>query len=237
MLDNQLQDLEKNLPAYGRVGVGRDDGISKGEHSPIFYDESVWRMDEEDHGTFWLSDTPKVVGSKSWGNGITRICTWVRLIDKEGKGIYIYNTHWDHRSKPSREKSSALILKTIKQRKHKNEPYLLMGDLNANTDSEAVKTLLADAYLIDHGTQQAVTFNSWAAKLIDGLRIDHIFVSPHFKKAAVTVKVTVKVVSNGDPPASDHHRVVMTVEFTTAAKPLFPKDVNDPSNSPTNPCK
>jgi endonuclease/exonuclease/phosphatase family metal-dependent hydrolase len=55
--DNQLKDLEKNLPGYGKVGVGREDGVARGEYSPILYDQSVWRMDEKEYGTFWLSDT------------------------------------------------------------------------------------------------------------------------------------------------------------------------------------
>jgi endonuclease/exonuclease/phosphatase family metal-dependent hydrolase len=211
--NNQLEDLEKNLPDYGKVGVGREDGIAKGEYSPILYDKSVWRMDEKESGTFWLSDTPDVPNSKTWGNGYTRICTWVRLIDKagSGKGIYIYNTHWDHQSQPSREKAAVLILKMIKQRKNKAESCILMGDFNATTKNPAVKTLLIDGSLIDHGKQQMKTSNYWKAALKVGLRIDHIFVSPELKKAEV------KVVATGDPPASDHHPIVMTVDLAESA--------------------
>jgi endonuclease/exonuclease/phosphatase family metal-dependent hydrolase len=148
-----------------------------------------------------------VPNSKSWGNRYTRICTWVRLVDKAGKGIFIYNTHWDHESQASREKSALLILKMIKQRKNKAEPYILMGDFNATTENAAVKTLLSDGLLIDHGKQQMKTSNLWKAEIRDGLRIDHIFVSPELKKAEV------KVVATGDPPASDHHPVVMRVNL------------------------
>lgn len=51
-------------PSYSHVGVGRDDGISKGEHSPIFYDSS--KFEEVDWDTIWLSPTPHVVASKGW---------------------------------------------------------------------------------------------------------------------------------------------------------------------------
>lgn len=32
----QLQDMEVRLPNFGYVGVGRDDGAQKGEHSAVF---------------------------------------------------------------------------------------------------------------------------------------------------------------------------------------------------------
>ncbi|MGB1260282.1 MAG: endonuclease, partial [Akkermansiaceae bacterium] len=79
VLYKQLLDVEKKLTEYGRVGVGRDDAKKRGEFSPIFYRKSDWKLDS--NGTFWLSDTPKKPGSKSWGNGIPRICTWARLLD------------------------------------------------------------------------------------------------------------------------------------------------------------
>jgi hypothetical protein len=40
VLHNQLHDLEALLgPRFGHVGVGRDDGKTRGEYSPIFYDQ------------------------------------------------------------------------------------------------------------------------------------------------------------------------------------------------------
>jgi len=60
-----LDDLSTLLgPSYAHVGVGRDDGISKGEHSPIFYDSD--KFEEVDWDTIWLSPTPHVVASKGW---------------------------------------------------------------------------------------------------------------------------------------------------------------------------
>ena len=210
VLDGQLRDLEEGLPQYSYVGVGRDDGLRKGEYSPVFYDKLIWKVDQKQHGTFWLSDTPQKEGSKSWGNQTTRICTWVRLLDKKGKGLYIYNTHWDHKSKQAREESALLILKKIKERKNKNEPYVLLGDLNATTESEAVKSLISDGKLIDLGIEQKKTFNHWKGGLVEGLRIDHIFVSQALHSTGV------KVISNGIFPGSDHHPVITTVDLLPA---------------------
>ncbi|MGJ8656648.1 MAG: endonuclease/exonuclease/phosphatase family protein [Akkermansiaceae bacterium] len=219
VLENQLMDLEKRLPAYGWVGVGRTDGVSKGEYSPIFYDTSVWKVDEENTGTFWLSKSPEVPGSKSWGNRIPRICTWVRLIGNDGEGLTVYNTHWDHLSWISREKAAGLILEKIRQRKHKEEGYLLMGDLNTTTKSKAIKTLLESELLVDTGKKQKKSFNRWKADVVDGLRIDHIFVDPRLSKGVVGEGVEVVASSKeGSAPASDHHPVVMTVDFDLGLK-------------------
>ena len=83
----------------GKNGVGRDDGKFRGEHCSILYLKDRFKLDKKDCGTFWFSDTPEKIASKSWGNEIPRICTWVRLIEKKtNKGFYVYNVHYDHRS-------------------------------------------------------------------------------------------------------------------------------------------
>ena len=78
-LDFQIDEIVAALPFYGVIGVGRDDGARKGEYSAILFRRD--RFQVSDAGTFWFSDTPDVVASKSWGNNITRICTWARLVD------------------------------------------------------------------------------------------------------------------------------------------------------------
>ena len=205
---NQLLDVDKALPDHSYVGVGREDGKKRGEYSPIFYNRKIWKLDPKEHGTYWLSDTPKIANSRSWGNSYTRICTWARLIgiDGPGKGvaIYIYNTHWDHRSQPSRVKSAELMLKTIKTRKHPKDPFMIMGDYNATTQNPAVKQLLDSGLLTDHSSKQVKSSSSWKAEFVPGLRIDHIFTSDSIKKATVQVEL------NGDTSkhaGSDHHPV------------------------------
>lgn len=209
---NQLIDMDKALPDHRHVGVGRDDGKTAGEYSPIFFDHTIWKLDPKEHGTFWLSDTPDTVASRTWGNSHNRICTWARLIGikgpAKGSAIYIYNTHWDHRSQPSRLKSGELMLQRIKARRHQDEPFILMGDLNATTENPAVKQLLASGLLTDHGNTQMRSSSQWNATLVPGLRIDHIFTSPSIKQA------TLEVESNGDDAkhaGSDHHPVRLSI--------------------------
>ena len=84
-LDFQIDEIVAALPVYGVIGVGRDDGARKGEYTAILFRRD--RFQVSDAGTFWFSDTPEVVASKSWGNSITRICTWARLVDRDGRGV------------------------------------------------------------------------------------------------------------------------------------------------------
>ena len=41
---NQLEDMLNALPAYNYIGVGRDDGKTKGEYAPIFYRKDKFKL-------------------------------------------------------------------------------------------------------------------------------------------------------------------------------------------------
>jgi len=64
--------------------------------------------------------------------------------------------------------------------------------------------------VINFLTEQKKTFNHWEGGLVEGLRIDHIFVSPVLKSTEV------KVMPNGILPGSDHHPVISTVDLSHA---------------------
>jgi endonuclease/exonuclease/phosphatase family metal-dependent hydrolase len=87
----QVAFLEQALPGHQRVGVGRDDGKSGGEHCAIYFNRQ--RFEELDHGTFWLEepiDQPRVGSALD----VKRICTWVRLRERtSGRTLRVYNTH------------------------------------------------------------------------------------------------------------------------------------------------
>ena len=64
VLHNQLEDLLQRLPGYKSIGVGRDDGKTKGEYAPILYKED--RFEVLDSNTFWLSQYPDSIGFIGW---------------------------------------------------------------------------------------------------------------------------------------------------------------------------
>ena len=179
-LQLQIDELLKQMPGYSCLGVGRDDGKSAGEHSCIFYLKD--RFDVDSTGTFWFSETPNIVASKSWGNNITRICTLARLKDKpSGKTFYFFNVHLDHESQPSREKSTLLLMKRICE---KTLPVILTGDFNCGDDNPAIQTViksgLIDTYRKLHIKQtNEGTYHSFKGDTT-GDKIDFIFVSNDF---------------------------------------------------------
>lgn len=140
----QLDELARALPGYRELGVGRDDGRTAGEYSAILVDTARFSLLAD--GTFWYSDTPTVPGSMHWGNRITRIATWVRLIDRAtGDTLRVYNTHWDHESQPSRERSAALLLDRVRRDAGPGDRVLVMGDFNSDETNPAFRQLATAA--------------------------------------------------------------------------------------------
>ena len=136
-------------------------------------------------GSAWMQETPDVPGSTSWGNDITRICTWSRLRDHtSGRSFYVYNVHWDHRSQPSRERSGELLLQTIVGRDFGGDPVLVTGDFNAGETNPAFQQLLEapevalfDTFRLLHPTAGEVgTFNGFEG-ITSGEKIDAVLAS------------------------------------------------------------
>ena len=214
----QLDAITAALPGYTKVGVGRNDGKARGEFSPILFRTSRFKIDEAESGTFWLSDTPEKIGSKSWGNEIPRICTWARLTDRETeRSFYVFNTHWDHKSQPSRMGAAKLIAERIAKRGHADEPVILMGDFNASRDNPAIRYLtgdtspapLRDSFAIRHpGAADGRTFHGFRGGK-EGRKIDHIFVPPNSSVSSAAILYFNKA---GRYP-SDHYPVQAGLQF------------------------
>jgi endonuclease/exonuclease/phosphatase family metal-dependent hydrolase len=89
-------------------------------------------------GTFWLSETPDVSGSKSWESGYVRMATWARLKDKAtNKELFVINTHIDHISKAAQEKQVEVLLQKIEEL-HGDLPVILTGDFNMSPDNSNI---------------------------------------------------------------------------------------------------
>lgn len=182
---SQLEDLQKGLPQYASIGVGREDGKTAGEYAPIFYKKD--RIKCLASGTFWLSETPDVVGSKGWDAKYPRICTWGQFKDKEsGKKFWMFNLHMDHRGVEARKQSCLLILDKIKEMCG-NQPCILTGDFNVGQDNEIYKIIAESGVLSDSYETAEVRFaetgpmNYFKPNYKTERRIDHVFLSQHFK--------------------------------------------------------
>ncbi len=220
----QLDELGAALPGYAEIGVGRDDGKAAGEYSAILYRRG--RFEVLDQGTFWFSDTPATPGSMTWGNRITRICTWARLRDRAGgASFYVYNLHLDHESQPSRERSALLLAERIRARAAP-DPVIVMGDFNSGESNPAYRHLtgaralpdatvpappLADSYRLRQPDDTVVgTFHAFRGG-VTGEKIDHILVSPEWRVLDASI---VRTSRDGRFP-SDHFPVTAVARLRT----------------------
>ncbi|OAP61820.1 hypothetical protein AYL99_04023 [Fonsecaea erecta] len=153
------------------VGVGRNDGKTKGEYSPIFFRQSAWKCIHSE--TVWLNETGEV-GKKGWDADSVRILTCAVLESVlvsnttahhrastttttsthappalGGRGqnqvTLAMNTHLDHEGKISRRESAKLILRVAHRLRSQYSPTFtfLTGDLNSHPDGDAYQILNA----------------------------------------------------------------------------------------------
>src|SRR5688500_2630733 len=141
-LAHMLTDLDARLPGFARVGVGRADGRAEGEFSAILY--RAERLELLDSGTFWLSPTPEVPGSKGWDTAIERIATWARFRDRRTGCSHLHlNTHFDHIGEQARQESARLIRRRIATIAD-DLPIIVTGDLNADPQSAPYRIFTRD---------------------------------------------------------------------------------------------
>jgi endonuclease/exonuclease/phosphatase family metal-dependent hydrolase len=181
----QIQDLQERLPEFGWYGVGRDDGEQAGEYCPIFYRRD--RFELLDSQTRWLSETPRVPGSKSWDAAITRLVTIGRFREtKHDVEFRVMNTHFDHVGATARKKSAELIRQHVEQGDHE-VPVIVTGDFNCTpserpyqilTARDAAVRLLDSREVSQHAPEGPDSTWCGFREVVPGRRIDFIFVTP-----------------------------------------------------------
>ncbi|KAJ9614115.1 hypothetical protein H2200_002251 [Cladophialophora chaetospira] len=135
---------------WAYVGVGRDDGQTKGEYSPIFFRKSAWNCIHSD--TIWLNETGEK-GQKGWDAGSVRILTYAALelvpssdaTNRPTGVILAMNTHLDNEGERSRRESAKLIIELTRRLWSEYSPFFtfLCGDLNSEPSGDAYKILNA----------------------------------------------------------------------------------------------
>ena len=146
LLSNQFNDLSGLLTGYQGVGVGRLDGVESGEYCAVFFRKDRFTL--LDSGTFWLSETPEVVGSLGWDGACERIATWVVLRDRDGREFFFIDTHLDHVGQVARDEVVSLLMKRIETLSG-GRPVILTGDFNSEPGSSVVAHVQKDGVLRD----------------------------------------------------------------------------------------
>lgn len=217
VLHHQLVDLLKRLPAYAYLGVGREDGATKGEYSPIIYKRERFAVLKEGH--FWLSEDMMAVGKKGWDAACERVATWAIFVDKKsGKEFFFLNTHLDHIGKVARHEGAELVLKQA-NKLAEGRPIIVTGDFNATPDDDPIQVLtkIDDPLHLTHSKLLASltygpdwTFHDFGRIPLDKRNfIDYIFVKGPF--TVLRHAVLSESLDNLYP--SDHCPVLSTLIF------------------------
>lgn len=210
----QLRDLASDLPGHDWIGTGRDGG-SRGEFMAIFYRRDRFEPLAYDH--FWLSDTPEVIGSSTWGNTNRRMLTSVHFRDRRThREFHLWNTHLDHALQPAREKGAALIRARL-AKLPPSDRVILMGDFNA----AATRNVVYDALTKEIGftdswfasarrrNETLDSFNGFGKPTFNSARIDWIL----FRGEAEVSHAEVVDLAPGGRLPSDHYPVLARMRW------------------------
>jgi endonuclease/exonuclease/phosphatase family metal-dependent hydrolase len=203
------------LPQYAWFGMGRR-GDDSDEHMGVFYRTDKLRVLES--GDFWLSDTPEVPGSNTWGQPFPRMVTWARFeVKATGRRFVLYNTHLPYRAQDEaiRTRCAQEIFGRLRALPA-GEPIVLTGDFNTSPDSEthAVLTqMLTDTRLaapVTTGPDK--TFHDFTG--VPDQRIDWILVRGFRAQAVHTVTT-----HRGAVYPSDHFPVLAELAWPEQSHP------------------
>ena len=231
--DPDLAGLQEVLPAQGDaikahfaathdfIGVPRTDGKTEGEMVPVLFRRE--RFEKVRGGTFWLSPTPDIPGSKGWDADLPRIVTWVELRDRkhENRPVLFLNTHFDHLGKQARMESAKLMRnRMVELAGDEDKAIICTGDFNVPQYSPPYKELLGDAgakarlietfkEAIPKPTTQDYTYHGFIGQNTRADRIDWVLRSDHFK----TLKASIDRTNENGRYPSDHYPVTAVLEW------------------------
>ncbi|MDR2171448.1 MAG: endonuclease/exonuclease/phosphatase family protein [Planctomycetaceae bacterium] len=229
---NQVNYIVAKMPKYDSIWLSREKTPDRGEAMLLLWRRDRWRIDDVDKGTFWLSDTPNVAGSKTDSKAGCPRCVTFGLFHElnngktTGKKIYVADTHYDHLSESARQRAAKQVINWIANRKEQNVPLVFMGDLNCGERSPAIKFMQGEPMILDDvevkpslglvdtfraTNPEAVdvgTYNAFMEKTSKE-KIDYIFVTKNLK--TISSKI-IRTKRNGRWP-SDHCPVEAIVKW------------------------
>lgn len=173
--------LMESFPEYEICGVGR--GADLGDESNVIaYRRDVFDLVSLD--TFWLSDTPRVPGSRfaTDQSDCPRICTCAALRHREtGRVLRHYNTHLDHEGTMAQAQGLTLVLNRIAADYAAWQlPVILTGDFNITPESPVYRSVLSfsgcGTPLRDVTAAVGDTFHNFEPQNpVEQMKIDYIF--------------------------------------------------------------
>lgn len=222
MIDDQMPDvfglqeamayqvlfIKEYSRSYSCVGVGREDGRKKGEHTSIFWNKK--KISRLKWGTIWLSETPERP-SLGWDAACFRTATWALMKDKRtGNKFYFVNTHLDHKGKKARENGLLLIMDKMSEINKKGYPVVLVGDFNMKPEDPVIirqDGRMDNVRKMAAKTDRKCTYNGWGK---NNEILDYIYCSGF---SAYEEYSTITKKYDGRTFVSDHYPIFARVVF------------------------
>ncbi len=184
---DRFYSLKEALPDFDSVIGDGEERADIEELAPIFYNSENFLVMAKSQ--FWLSETPDIPGSKSWGTIYPRITTWVKLqSNNSGHIFFVFNTQFCHLNEDAQLKSSALLLQKISEIAG-DAPVIVTGNFNAVINSP-VELLLTSNWDRFHSLQNSANLsknkkqtnknNRLSKRFVPTRHTDHILVNSYY---------------------------------------------------------
>ena len=213
VLKVQAEDFKKAFPKFQLFGFDGPemDAHKEGYHgiakNPILFNKERYELLTA--GTYWLSETPLLAGSKSWDTARARHANWIRLKDKKSKKEFrVVNLHLDHVSNEAKIQQAKMVA-TESAQYMPDFAQLLAGDFNTRFDSQVLESVRAAGWKESYETIYGKTEAGFTGHEFQGVhyvkgpskgRIDYIWYRGKVKPVETQI---IKDAVNGKYP-SDH---------------------------------
>lgn len=175
----QLRYLLRRTGGYQAHGEGRNRRSrfgTAGEACPVLTRGSRLRV--TDHWTRWFGDDPHRPGGRLPGASFPRMATMVRAVDRTAAAaLDVVNTHLDEHRPENRLAGARQLVSWLSP----DRPTVVLGDLNTTPDDDDVFSAFRQAGLRLVLPPEAPGTCHRFRGGVDGPRIDHILVSPHWE--------------------------------------------------------
>jgi endonuclease/exonuclease/phosphatase family metal-dependent hydrolase len=168
----QILSLRDLLPNFTLID-GHRQWIAERMYPSFFVNQKMGQVLAS--GDFWLSETPHIAGSSSFGSMFPRLCTWMRL-NFLSHTLLVANTHLDHVKDETRERQAEVLCREIKKLKRENDTLIILGDFNASPESRTRQIIMQEFPELrdDWDQPEESTHHPFCGTNPNGSRIDWI---------------------------------------------------------------
>ena len=203
----QLQDLQS------LIGLNMADAhrpwLAERMYPSLFFHPSLTLKQSDD---IWLSQTPRIPGSKSFNSTFPRLATWARF-EWQQRLFVMANLHLDHQQPATRLEQIKVFTQEIKK-VYRNLPLLVSGDFNEGPQGAVYQWVTEELSLVDPWTicrhPERSSHHKFNGDIRNGERIDWILTSRHFAPGNIFFDIH----SQNQVFPSDHFPLFASLELT-----------------------